>query len=123
MDMIDAMRKSRYIADFCGYDAQSRQAIEEMAELTQAINKYWRKILKCGEIKLESGTIQKDNKEYQNLVEEIADVQIMIWQLRYLADADIKRVVKKKLDRQIERIDKKSSTEEKDWSKDGKETE
>ena len=33
------------IAVTYGYDAQSRQCIEEMAELTQAINKYWRKDL------------------------------------------------------------------------------
>lgn len=36
------------IADTYGYDAQSRQLIEEMAELTQAINKHWRKQLECG---------------------------------------------------------------------------
>ena len=35
-----------------GYDAQSRQCIEEMAELTQAINKFWRKQLKCGQIRV-----------------------------------------------------------------------
>ena len=31
------------IAEHQCYDAQSRQLIEEMAELTQAINKAWRK--------------------------------------------------------------------------------
>lgn len=47
------------IADKYGYDAQSRQCIEEMAELTQAVNKFWRKQLGCGMVSLEkqnSGT-------------------------------------------------------------------
>lgn len=36
-------QKVQYIADHYGYDTQSRQLIEEMAELTVAINKGWRK--------------------------------------------------------------------------------
>mgnify|MGYP005829319167 FL=1 len=35
--------KIKIIARYYGYEAQSRQLIEEMAELTQAINKLWRK--------------------------------------------------------------------------------
>lgn len=34
--------KMKCIADEHGYEYQSRQLIEEMAELTQAINKAWR---------------------------------------------------------------------------------
>jgi len=37
--------KIKLIADTYGYDAQSRQCIEEMAELTHAINKFWRNSL------------------------------------------------------------------------------
>ena len=37
--MIEEIHK---IADYYGYEAQSRQLIEEMAELTQALNKLWR---------------------------------------------------------------------------------
>ena len=47
-----AKEKIKAIADRYGYDAQSRQCIEEMAELTQAINKFWRKQLDCGKIEL-----------------------------------------------------------------------
>lgn len=36
-------QKIQYIADHYGYEPQSRQLIEEMAELTVAINKLWRK--------------------------------------------------------------------------------
>lgn len=39
---MDNREKIAKIADTYGYDAQSRQCIEEMAELTQAINKLWR---------------------------------------------------------------------------------
>lgn len=42
--------KIKAIVEKYGYDAQSRQCIEEMAELTQAINKFWRKQLDCGKI-------------------------------------------------------------------------
>lgn len=36
-------QKIQYIANHYGYEPQSRQLIEEMAELTVAINKGWRK--------------------------------------------------------------------------------
>ena len=44
----DASTKLQVIADTSGYNAQSRQLIEEMAKLTQTINKFWRKEMKCG---------------------------------------------------------------------------
>ena len=105
--------KIKKIADTYGYDAQSRQCIEEMAELTQAINKFWRKQMMCGfvsldEIKAEETENSKlsDEKGYQNLVEEIADVQIMLWQMEYLLNADVTPIIEQKLDRQLERIEK-----------------
>ncbi len=106
--------KIKLIADTYGYDAQSRQCIEEMAELTQAINKFWRKQLKCGIFTMEEiiklnndfNTLEevKAEKNYQNLLEEIADVQIMLWQMEYLLNADVSHVIEQKLDRQLERI-------------------
>ena len=104
--------KLRRIAEEYGYDAQSRQCIEEMAELTQAINKFWRKQMMCGfvsldEIKAEENEKSRlsDEKCYQNLVEEIADVQIMLWQMAYLLNADVIPIINQKLDRQLERIE------------------
>lgn len=103
--------KIQKIADTYGYDAQSRQCIEEMAELTQAINKFWRKQMMCGfvsldDIKAEETEKSKlsDEKGYQNLVEEIADVQIMLWQMAYMLNADVIPIIEQKLDRQLERI-------------------
>lgn len=95
------------IADTYGYDVQSRQLIEEMAELTQAINKYWRKQLEYG--KWAPFVTRPDNEEWKNIVEEIADVQICIKQVKYLLnirDKDIIPVLEQKLNRQLERIEK-----------------
>lgn len=107
MDNIYELPQIQKIADIYGYDAQSRQCIEEMAELTQAINKFWRKDLKCGyESKyLWDRTIPNGSKEYNNLVEEIANVQIMLWQMAYLLNADVLPIIEQKLDRQLERIE------------------
>lgn len=49
---MDEAEKIKIIAEHYGYDSQSRQCIEEMAELTQAINKFWRNQLGCGKYEL-----------------------------------------------------------------------
>lgn len=91
------------IASLCGYEAQSRQLIEEMAELTQAINKVWRMEQKDKLSITESITLDayKDN-----VVEEIADVQIMMWQMLCLlgAQGKIEPVIERKIARQLERL-------------------
>lgn len=98
--------KLKKIADTYGYDAQSRQCIEEMAELTQAINKYWRKDLSYGYLSKEVpiGGIY----EY-NVIEEIADVQIMLWQMTYFLRADVLPIIEQKLNRQLKRIEELES--------------
>lgn len=113
----ETRKKIQKIAQTYGYDAQSRQCIEEMAELTQAINKFWRKQLKCGLFTVEeirnygegvsSLSELKDTDGYKNLVEEMADVQITLWQLEYLLNADTSIIIQQKLDRQIGRIESK----------------
>ena len=89
-------------ADTYGYDAQSRQLIEEMAELTVALNKYYR---------VSNLTPQRVNFaeriELGNIKEEIADVTIMLEQIKYLlqiSDTDINEIIEQKLNRQLERI-------------------
>lgn len=99
--------KIQKIADTYGYDAQSRQCIEEMAELTQAINKFWRKDLKCGQftpLQVPIGSPQE-----LSIIEEIADVEICLAQMKYLLairEEDVNKVIEQKLDRQLERIEK-----------------
>lgn len=97
-------KKIRIIADHYGYDAKSRQCIEEMAELTQAINKFWRNNLGCGKYGLLDAPVYCE--ERRNIVEEIADVQIMLYQLGYFlhSEIEVSEMITKKLDRQLERI-------------------
>ena len=72
----ETKQKIRKIAQTYGYDAQSRQCIEEMAELMQAINKFWRKQLDCG--KKEVSQSFPVSPEHMNLKEEIAD-DVFAW--------------------------------------------
>ena len=93
------------IDDTYGYDAQSRQLIEEMAELTVAINKYWRKYLKCGNFDM-FDTL-KGSSEEDAIIEEIADVEICLSQLKFLLGIrpyEIDQIIEQKLNRQLERI-------------------
>ncbi len=84
------------IADHYGWHKQLMQAIEEMAELMQAISKYERK----GE--------RKGSEEEYNLLEEVADVQIMMEQIQLLMDNQgrVGHIMKQKIERQLERIGK-----------------
>jgi NTP pyrophosphatase (non-canonical NTP hydrolase) len=94
------------IANIHGYDAQSRQCIEEMAELTQAINKLWRNRLDLPLITVDD--VNRQSPEFINLKEEIADVQIMLWQMEKLlklGNEEMKEVIKKKIDREKSRIE------------------
>lgn len=105
---MDKTEKIKAISDHYGYDAQSRQCIEEMAELTQAINKFWRKQLGCGKYELpdDPEEIPIFTNEYDNLIEEMADVQVVLLQMAYLLKIDIQSMVDIKLDRQLERIER-----------------
>lgn len=98
---MEIAEKIKIIAEHYGYEAQSRQCIEEMAELMQAINKLWRSI---GHGQL----TEKSFKEcLENLTEEMADVQIMLWQIEYLllSAPEVNQVITQKLDRQLKRIE------------------
>ena len=98
--------KIQKIADRYGYDAESRQCIEEMAELTQAINKFWRKDLKCGQ--LTTLEVPIGSPQELSIIEEIADVEICLAQMKYLLairEEDINKAIEQKLDRQLERIE------------------
>lgn len=94
------------ISQHYGYDTQSRQLIEEMAELTQAINKLWRveKFCESKDILDIKGFLVPETR---NVIEEITDVTIMLEQIKYLlhiSDTDINDIIEQKLNRQLERI-------------------
>lgn len=93
-------QKIQYIADHYGYEPQSRQLIEEMAELTVALNKAWRKTFDTVD-----NLPNMDDEE--RIEEEIADVEIMLSQIKYLlgaGDGELSQIIESKLNRQIERI-------------------
>lgn len=76
--------------DTYGYDLQKQVAIEEMAELTKEICKDFR---------------GKENRD--NIIEEIADVQIMIYQLMAMYninDTDLAILMELKINRLSERL-------------------
>lgn len=80
----------RNIAEHYGLRVQMRQLIEEMAELTQVI---------CKAERYDLDTVR------DHLVEEVADVSIMIDQLEYLlGDNMIAKIREEKIKRQLERI-------------------
>lgn len=97
-------KKLRNIADHYGYEAQSRQLIEEMAELTQAINKMWRvDATPCGK------TDKSHVEAYKHIIEEIADVEICLEQVKWLLNIDesvLEEWKVMKIERSVTRIKK-----------------
>ena len=86
--------KCKEIAIHYGIQSQSVVAVEELSELQKAICKAYR----------------SDFVDITSLQEEIADVQIMIEQIKYLynlSNVSIKEVVDQKLKRQMNRIEGK----------------
>lgn len=102
--MLDKIKK---IANKYGYAKQSRQLSEECAELIQAVNKYHRfRESKTTRDEILAST-NDSNMLIQNIVEEIADVEIMLEQIKVLLNLNndaIKAIKVKKIDRQLERI-------------------
>lgn len=80
------------IADYFGYEQQKNMLIEEQAELIQALNKFDRK-----------GT----EEAFNNIIEEMADVELMIGQVKYLLDINqdaIDEIKEEKIKRIKEKI-------------------
>ena len=79
-------------AEHYGYSEQSNMLVEEMAELTQAISKYRR---------------NNSKKNFDNIIEEIADVEVMLHQIKHFLGINPKYVEQikiKKVNRTKERI-------------------
>lgn len=95
--MDDRIKK---IADHYGFEAQSRQLIEEMAELTQVINKEWR---------FANGFLPEADYRalIDNIAEEIGDAEIMLDQIKYLLkiEDDVDDWKECKLERTLENIE------------------
>ena len=87
-------QKIREIADTYGIRAQTDMMIEEMSELIKALLKYRR--VGCN--------VHETEELISDIVDEAADVQIMLWQMIYLYGLNISDKIDSKINRQIERI-------------------
>lgn len=96
--MNEAIRK---IADHYGLNAQLNVATEELAELIQAIARF-RRVNEIDMLELAGR---------KNLVaEEIADVEVMLAQIKYLMKIDerVEAVAKYEIERQLKRMKKET---------------
>ena len=83
--------------DAWGGDSQKLMAIEEMAELTQALNKTWRDL----------DDPEKVEKNRMDVCGEIADVLITVGQMRKMFGAEeVDKMIDFKLRRGSDRLDK-----------------
>lgn len=96
-------RKLREIADYYGFEAQANQVIEECGELIQAIAKYNRTKGNGYDTPVTSAAA------ITKIVEELADVQLVVCQLVYLLKCgdEVLEITNEKADRQLGRISKK----------------
>lgn len=87
------------MAEHYGFDNQAQQLIEEMAELTKAICKQFRIIGKGKPVRNMSAEEIEDN-----LIEELADVRLVLGQVIYLMDCvdEVENIEKQKITRAFE---------------------
>lgn len=92
--------KIKEIADHYKIEKQQRQLAEECAELIQATSKYMR-------YREQSYASSNDWTYIQNVIEEIADVEIMLEEMKYLLNINkdaIEQIKANKIERQLKRI-------------------
>lgn len=110
---ITELTKVQQIADTYGYEAQREMLVEECSELIQAVQK-----LKRAD---NSGDAERIDKATSAYLEEMADVSIMIEQMRYMLTPrltqELDSYITKKLDRQIERIEQAKKKEKEQYDK------
>lgn len=97
---MDLTHEIKEIALYYGLEAQSRQTMEECAELIQALNKYLRNVTG-------GQPAQEHNRDklISDVAEEIADVSIMLEQMKFLFNCndEVSQVIQKKIERTYER--------------------
>ena len=94
--------KIKRIANHYGLAKQQRQLAEECGELIQATSKYMR-------FQEESYALTVDWTYLQNVIEEIADVEVMLDEMKHLLNINseaIEAIKEKKVSRQLERIER-----------------
>ena len=99
--MTDIYRETlRECLDRYGLQEQSGQCTEELAELIIALRKYWR------DHPMDTATLDKLRAD---IVDEIADCQIMIDQMiiGFNVSVDVEKRIRYKIERQKERMNEK----------------
>jgi NTP pyrophosphatase (non-canonical NTP hydrolase) len=94
--------KIKRIANHYGLAKQQRQLAEECGELIQATSKYMRFLE-------QSYALTVDWTYLQNVIEEIADVEVMLDEIKHLLNINpeaIEQIKANKVERQLERIEK-----------------
>ena len=105
MDQEEYQNNIIAIANHYDYESQSRQLIEEMAELTVAINKLWRIERFCDRKNI-MDVKGFSYPEVKEIIEEIADTEIMLSQIKYLlgCNDEVEQEKERKILRQLERM-------------------
>lgn len=96
--------KIKEIADYYKIEKQQRQLAEECAELIQATSKYMR-------YREQAYASSNDWTYIQDVIEEIADVEIMLEEMKYLLNINkdaIEQIKINKIERQLKRIQEES---------------
>ncbi|WP_296880185.1 hypothetical protein [Thomasclavelia sp.] len=117
MDILNSKDDLRKIIGFYGIDYQANLAMEECAELIQAVNKMLRvrkKAVTEQYLPEKHGTKTEICRCLDNLTEEIADVEIMIMQLKLMFNIDneeYRKMIAKKAERVVRRYEEDRETE------------
>lgn len=100
-------KRIKQIADINGLHAIYNKSFEELGELTTALARYQAEERTYYEGIVEDLLIHGEVRE--NLIDEIADVQIMIKQIVYACnmEEEVKDMVQYKINRQLERMGNK----------------
>lgn len=83
-----------------GFNAVNNKTVEELAELIQAIQKYRQCMSECPDVEI-------FHKHYVNMIEEMADVYIVLENTKLVfnvMDETIQKFIKDKQERQAKRI-------------------
>ena len=98
------------IAKYFGVETQETKLMEECSELIQAVAKLHGKLLQIAKDQTNDKEAEYDKLELddlvENVVEEMADVQILIQQIAFLyeAEAELDYDIEYKINRTINRI-------------------
>jgi len=105
--LISWRSKAEIIAEHYGYENQREQLIEELSELILSAQKVKRAKRDIEENQLTESRKKTFYDAQNNFIEEIADVEIMICQIKYfLGKENVNAVIERKINRQMERIKK-----------------